>query len=63
MVLQDESEDELFKKHSELCNKLNLEPKIISDSWESYQSINKNFVLEVNIILGVVKLTNDYVLA
>lgn len=42
----EDAEDQLFKKHSDLCNKLNLNPKTISESWDSFQELNKNFTLE-----------------
>ncbi|XP_060534776.1 retinoblastoma-like protein 2 isoform X2 [Cylas formicarius] len=46
MVLAGERDDELFKTHQDLCSKLNLDENIITTSWETFESINKKFVLE-----------------
>lgn len=45
MVLED-VEDQLFKKHAELCNKLNLDNKAVTESWESFKILSQNFFLE-----------------
>lgn len=46
MVLED-AEDQLFKKHAELCNKLNLDSKAVTESWDSFRTLSQNFSLEV----------------
>ncbi|XP_018580009.1 retinoblastoma-like protein 1 isoform X2 [Anoplophora glabripennis] len=46
MVLSEEGEEQLNKKHLDLCNKLNLDADTIKVSWENFKTINKNFVLE-----------------
>lgn len=48
MVLSVENEEQLHKKLLDLCNKLNLDPKTVNTAWESFRSINKNYVLEVS---------------
>lgn len=48
MVLSDENEEQLHKKLLDLCNKLNLDSKTINSAWNSFRSINKNYVLEVS---------------
>lgn len=47
MVLSEEGEEQLNKKHLDLCNKLNLDADTIKVSWDNFKTINKNFVLEV----------------
>lgn len=47
MVLSYETDADLEDKHTELCNKLNLDFKISNDAWDRFQSISKNFTLEV----------------
>lgn len=47
MVLSTETDADLEDKHTELCNKLNLDSKIANEAWELFQSISKNFTLEV----------------
>ncbi|KAF7281421.1 hypothetical protein GWI33_004801 [Rhynchophorus ferrugineus] len=46
MVLSSTTEDKLYKIHLDLCGKLNLDSNIITASWETFQSIHKNFGLE-----------------
>lgn len=46
MVLSDSADDELCKLHQELCSKLNLDYAITTASWDTFESINKKFVLE-----------------
>lgn len=48
MVLSEEGESRLNKQLAELCTKLNLDSKTTSAAWESFKTINKNYVLEVS---------------
>lgn len=50
MVLSDENEEQMHKKLLELCNKMNLDPKTVNTAWGNFQSINKNYVLEVSLL-------------
>ncbi|KAL3288204.1 hypothetical protein HHI36_002654 [Cryptolaemus montrouzieri] len=45
-MVSEDVDDQLFKKHTDLCNKLNLDIKAVTESWESFQSLSKNFSLE-----------------
>lgn len=47
MVLSEEAEDTLFKKHQELGIKLNLDPTTITQAWETFQNIRTKYTLEV----------------
>lgn len=49
MVLSEDSEDHLFKKHQELCSKLNLDVTTVKESWERFQNMATNFSLEVSL--------------
>ncbi|KAJ8925433.1 hypothetical protein NQ315_009266 [Exocentrus adspersus] len=46
MGLSEEGEEQLNRKHLDLCNKLNLDSDTIRTSWDNFKTINKNFVLE-----------------
>ncbi|KAF5305107.1 hypothetical protein FQA39_LY09369 [Lamprigera yunnana] len=46
MVLSEDSNDHLYKKHQELCTKLNLDISTVTQAWENFQSIQTNFSLE-----------------
>lgn len=47
MVLSEDAEDNLFKKHQELGHKLNLDPNTITQAWETFQNIRTKYTLEV----------------
>ncbi|XP_031332886.1 retinoblastoma-like protein 2 isoform X2 [Photinus pyralis] len=46
MVLSEDSNDHLFKKHQELSTKLNLDINTITQAWQSFQTIQTNYSLE-----------------
>ncbi|KAF5271291.1 hypothetical protein FQR65_LT05306 [Abscondita terminalis] len=46
MVLSEDTNDQLFKKHQDLCTKLNLDIHTASQAWESFQNIQTNYSLE-----------------
>lgn len=50
MVLSEDSDDHLFKKHQELCSKLNLDVATSTQAWENFQNIQTNYTLEVGLI-------------
>ncbi|XP_044745960.1 retinoblastoma-like protein 1 isoform X2 [Coccinella septempunctata] len=45
-MISEDAEDQLFKKHADLCNKLNLDSKSVTESWESFRTLNQKFSLE-----------------
>lgn len=51
MVTSDETEDNLYKKHKDLCRIMNLDQQITSQAWESFMAVNNNLSLEVCIVL------------
>lgn len=51
MGLSGESDEEVFKKHQELCNDLNMDKDSANEAWQSYANIRQNYTLEVSFIL------------
>lgn len=47
MGLSENSDDHIFKRHNELCNTLNMDAATNAQAWVSYESIKKNYTLEV----------------
>lgn len=50
MGLCGESDEEVFKKHQELCNDLNMDKDSANEAWQSYANIRQNYTLEVGFI-------------
>lgn len=44
-------EEELFEKHKELCEALNMDEETKEKSWQSYRSISFNYMLNVSLII------------
>lgn len=47
MGQSDDSEDPTYKKHQDVCEKLNMDATAAKDAWQSYEKIKENYTLEV----------------
>lgn len=47
MGLASETDEDVFKKHQELCNGLNMDKETANEAWQSYSNIRLNYTLEV----------------
>lgn len=47
MVSIEEGDDNLSRAHEELVNKLNLDKEAATKAWNSFETIRKNYSLEV----------------
>lgn len=56
MGLSAEVEEDIFKKHQDLCVELNLDKESAHESWNSYLNIRQNYTLEVRLVVDTVKL-------
>lgn len=55
MGLSAEVEEDIYKKHQDLCVELNLDKESAHESWNSYLSIRQNYTLEVRLVVDKVK--------
>lgn len=56
MGLSAEVEEDIYKKHQDLCVELNLDKESAHESWNSYLNIRQNYTLEVRLVVDKVKL-------
>lgn len=56
MGLSAEVEEDIFKKHQDLCVELNLDKESAHESWNSYLNIRQNYTLEVRLVVDTVQL-------
>lgn len=56
MGLSAEVEEDIFKKHQDLCVELNLDKESAHESWNSYLNIRQNYTLEVRLVVDTVNL-------
>lgn len=54
MGLSAEVEEDIFKKHQDLCVELNLDKESAHESWNSYLNIRQNYTLEVRLVVDTV---------
>ncbi|KAK9892117.1 hypothetical protein WA026_018320 [Henosepilachna vigintioctopunctata] len=45
-MVSEDVEDGLYKKHTDLCNKLNLDNNALTEAWKSFGALKRNFILE-----------------
>ncbi|XP_039311748.1 retinoblastoma-like protein 1 isoform X3 [Solenopsis invicta] len=46
MGQSDDSEDSMYGRHQDLCQKLNMDAVAASEAWKSYETIRQNYTLE-----------------
>ncbi|KAJ9576035.1 hypothetical protein L9F63_007135, partial [Diploptera punctata] len=46
MGLSDDSDDNIFKRHEELCVNLNMDKDAAEEAWQNYETIRQNYTLE-----------------
>lgn len=56
MGLSAEVEEDIYKKHQDLCVELNLDKESANESWNSYLNIRQNYTLEVRLVLDTASL-------
>jgi retinoblastoma-like protein 1 len=47
MGLQDNEDENVFKRHQELCVNLNMDKDAADEAWQNYETIRQNYTLEV----------------
>lgn len=53
MVSVEDNDDNLSRAHDDLVNKLNLNKEIATKSWNSFETIRKNYSLEVCLLFFI----------
>ena len=48
MGQSDDIEDATYRKHQDVCEKLNMDASAAEEAWKSYENIRQNYTLEVN---------------
>lgn len=48
MGLLDDADENVFKRHQELCVNLNMDKDAADEAWHSYETIRQNYTLEVS---------------
>ncbi|XP_069675672.1 retinoblastoma-like protein 1 isoform X2 [Periplaneta americana] len=46
MGLLDDADDDIFKRHQDLCGNLNMDKDAADEAWQSYETIRQNYTLE-----------------
>ncbi|KAL0106588.1 hypothetical protein PUN28_016348 [Cardiocondyla obscurior] len=46
MGQSDDTEDSMYSRHQDLCQKLNMDATAASEAWKSYETIRQNYTLE-----------------
>ncbi|XP_011686230.1 PREDICTED: retinoblastoma-like protein 1 isoform X2 [Wasmannia auropunctata] len=46
MGQSDDTEDSMYNRHQDLCQKLNMDASAASEAWRSYETIRQNYTLE-----------------
>jgi hypothetical protein len=47
MGLLDEADENVFKRHQDLCVNLNMDKDAADEAWQNYETIRQNYTLEV----------------
>jgi hypothetical protein len=47
MVLSGDADDDIFKRHQDLCVNLNMDKDAADEAWRNYEAIKQNYFLEV----------------
>lgn len=53
-LLETDTENDVLRKHQELCRNLNLDSDSANQAWDSYESIRQNYTLEVNLLCTLI---------
>jgi retinoblastoma-like protein 1 len=48
MGLRDDADENIFKRHQDLCVNLNMDKDAADEAWQSYETIRQNYTLEVS---------------
>jgi retinoblastoma-like protein 1 len=48
MGLSGDADDDIFKRHQDLCVNLNMDKDAADEAWRNYEAIRQNYVLEVS---------------
>jgi hypothetical protein len=48
MGLSGDGEDDIFKRHQDLCVNLNMDRDAADEAWRNYEAIRQNYFLEVS---------------
>lgn len=48
MGLLDDADENVFKRHQDLCVNLNMDKDAADEAWQNYETIRQNYTLEVS---------------